>query len=176
MRRIILWAVVVAGTALVQTTWLDAIRVWGALPDATLLLVVFFALSDGEEWAMATGVLGGLFQDVAGNVTLGHHVLCHVVLGYAVGRMATRLITDHPAVKTTIVLGAALIHGLLYTVILYIQTPDTTAMHHIVVTVVPNAFYTALCTPLVFLLLDLGFRRSPANVQGSTVMKGESGL
>ena len=36
MGRNIVWAVVVAATALIQTTWLDAVRVAGALPDLTL--------------------------------------------------------------------------------------------------------------------------------------------
>jgi len=153
-------------TALLQTTWLDAVRVGGALPDLTLLLVVYFGLSDGEERAMMTGLLGGLFQDVAENAVLGHNILCNVVLGYAVGRMATRLVTEHPAVKGVIVLCASLLRGLLYTIILYVQKPGLAAFHHIVVTVVPSAFYTALCAPVAFILLDLAFRRERNPLQG----------
>ena len=92
MRRNLLWAVIVVATALVQTTWLDAIRLQGVLPDLTLLLVVYFAIADGEERAMFTGVLGGLYQDVAGNAVLGHHIVCHVIVGYVAGRVAQRLI------------------------------------------------------------------------------------
>ena len=165
MRRNIWWAFIVVATALVETTWLDRINVAGALPNLTLLLVVYFALMEGEERAMATGVLGGLFQDVARNEVLGHNVLCLVVIGYAVGRLATRLITEHPAVKAGTVLSASLAHGLLHLTVFYVQNPGLAAVRHIVSAVVPAAFYTALCTPILFAVLDRTFRRK-ATLQG----------
>ncbi len=155
MRRYIIWAVVVIAAALLQTTWLDAFRVLGVTPNLMLLLVVYFGLMEGEERAMLTGVLGGLFQDVAGNNTLGHHILCLVVIGYAVGRISTRLVTDHPAVKAGVVFLASLANGLAFTTIHYIQRPTTPAIETIIERVVPGAFYTALITPILFWLLDI---------------------
>lgn len=153
------WAgVVIAGT-LLQVTWLQAIRIAGVLPDLTLLLVVYFALVDGEERAMGTGVIGGVLQDVVGNMSLGHHVLCHVLIGYGVGRIGTRLVTEHPAVKAGLVLCAGMVDGLLYTLLLYIQDPSIGALRMIATRVVPMGFYTALATPFVFFVLDRAFRR-----------------
>ena len=166
MRRNILWAVIVVATALVQTTWLDAIRLQGVLPDLTLLLVVYFAIADGEERAMFTGVLGGLYQDVAGNAVLGHHIVCHVIVGYVAGRVAQRLITEHPAVKVGLVLCAGVLRGVLFTCIQYVQTPDMSAIHTILATVLPGAFYTALVTPIVFVVLARSFRLQGEPVQG----------
>ena len=153
IKKYVLWAVVVIGAALIQTTWPDAVKLQGVLPDLTLLLVVYFAIADGEERAMFTGVLGGMYQDVAGNAVLGHHILCNVVVGFSVGRLATRLVTEHPAVKVGLVVCASLVHGILYTAILYVQEPDVGALHTLVTSVVPGAFYTALMTPIVFLVL-----------------------
>lgn len=157
MWRNLSWGLLVAATALLQTTWLDAIRVGGAIPDLTLLIVLYFALMEGEERAMATGALGGVFQDVAEDAVLGHNVLCNVLIAYAVGRLATRLVTEHPAVKAFIVLCACLVRGILYIAVLYVQRPDFTAFHHLAGTVIPGAFYSALCTPVVFLFLDRTF-------------------
>lgn len=168
LRRNIGWAVVVVAAALVQTTWLDAIKFQGVLPDLTLLLIVFFAITDGEERAMYTGVLGGIYQDVAGNTALGHHVLCHVIVGYAVGRLAKRLVLDHPVIKVGLTMGASLADGLLFTVIQYVQNPAMSALRMIVATVVPGAFYTALMTPLVFLALSRAFRRGEEALPGGT--------
>ena len=159
MRRNILWAIVVVAAAIIQTTWLDTIKLQAVLPDLTLLLVVYFAIADGEERAMFTGVLGGMYQDVAGNAVLGHHVLCNVVVGYVVGMVAKRLITEHPAVKAGLVLCASLVHGVMYTSILYVQAPDIGAIYTLVTSVVPGAFYTALVTPVVFFALGRTFYR-----------------
>lgn len=162
MWKNVLWVVVVIAAALVQTTWLDAIKLQGVLPDLPLLLIVYFAIADGEERAMFTGVLAGTYQDVAGNAVLGHHIVCNVVVGYIAGRVATRLITDHPAVKVGLVLCASLIHGLLYTGILYVQNPDVSAIDTLATSVIPGAFYTALLTPVVFFGLARSFHRDEA--------------
>ncbi len=159
MRRNAGWALVVVGAALFQTTWMDAIRFLGATPDLAILLVVFFALVDGEERAMYTGLLSGVFQDVAGDVVLGHHVLALVLVAYAAGRFTKRLVTDHPAVKVLLVFIASLLYGVLFTFILFVQQPQIPAFGMILTRVIPGAFYTALGTPIVFLLLDRLFAR-----------------
>ena len=116
-------------------------------------LVVYFSISEGTERGMYTGVLGGIFQDVAGNTGIGHHVLCLVCVGYIVGRMASRLITDNPYVKTVTVFVASIVHGLLYLAIEYVQKVDMSAVYTMSYSIIPHAFYTALVTPLVFLIL-----------------------
>lgn len=167
MRRNILWAVITIASALIQMTWLDAIRVQGVLPDLTLLLVLYFAISEGEERAMFTGFLGGLCQDVTYNTVLGHHILCNVIIGYTIGRAARRLITEHPAVKVGVVFCSSVVHGVLFTFIQYVQTPHMSAARTIFATVLPGAFYTALMTPLMFYALDRLFRtREESALQG----------
>jgi len=168
MRKNIMWAVIVVTAALIQTTWLDAIEIAGVVPDLALLLVIYFAVNDGEERAMFTGVLAGIFQDIASEATLGHHVLCLVLIGFTVGRLTTRLITEHPAIKAGLVLAAGLVNGILYTAIGYVQEPGLTALRTIAAVVIPGAFYTALVTPLVFLLLDKPFRRDGTTAGGAS--------
>jgi len=165
MAKNLIWIITVAVTALIQTTWPDALKIQGVLPDLTLLLVVYFAISEGEERAMFTGLLGGIYQDVASNAVLGHHVLCHVIVGFIVGRVSTRLVTEHPAVKAGLTFLAGVVHGILYTGIGYVQEPDFLPAYTIVTAVVPGAFYTALLTPIAFAMLGWIFHRRQA-VQG----------
>lgn len=159
MRKNIVWVVVVIAAVLIQTTWLDAIRFQGVLPDLTLLLVVFFAVTDGEERAMFTGLLGGIYQDVAGECILGHHVFCNVIAAYVIGKLSRRLVLDHPVVKVGLVGAASLLHGALYLSIQYVQSPAMPVLPRVVNSVVPGAFYNALITPIVFGLLALMFAR-----------------
>ncbi len=166
MLRNIAWVVVVVCAALVQTTWPDFLKIQGVTPELVLMLVVYFAIAAGEERAMFTGALGGIYQDVASKAALGHNILCLVIVGYAVGRISTRLVTDHPAVKAGLVLLAGVAQGVLHTLIDYVQYPDTPVITTIVSVVVPAAFYTAVITPFVFVALDwvFGERKLP---QGS---------
>ena len=153
-RANVYWAILIVVTVLVEATWLGIIRIQGVLPDLVLLLVVYFGINQGEERAMLTGLFGGVLQDVAGDTGLGHHVLCLVIVGFLVGHISHRLITDNPAVKTGLVFCASMIHAIIYVMVDYVQTPDIDALHTIAVSHVPRAFYTALATPFVFYLLD----------------------
>lgn len=150
----LIWIVTVIVMALAQTTWPDFLTVQSVTPDLTLILVVYFAITEGEERAMFTGALGGIYQDVASKAILGHNVLCFVIVGYAAGRLATRLVTDHPAVKAGLVFLAGLAQGVLFTCIRYVQYPDTPVVETVLTVVVPASFYTALITPFVFVVLS----------------------
>ncbi len=162
MGRNVGWAIAVIAAALLQTTWPDALKLQGVVPDLSLALVVYFAIADGEERAMITGLLSGIYLDTACHAVLGHHVLCLVLVGYIVGRLSSRLITEHPAVKAALVFCAAVLHGAIYTSVLYVQQPDTGLVYHMITSVVPGAFYTGLITPLEFFVLDRVFRREGA--------------
>ena len=153
MRRNILWFILVVTAALLQSTWPEALKLQQAVPNLCLILTVYFAIADGEERAMFTGLLGGVYQDVASNAVLGHHVLCLVLAGYAVGRLVTRLITEHPAVKAGLVFCAGWMHGVLFQAILFLQKPASGFIYPLIVQVTPAAFYSALLTPVVFLLV-----------------------
>lgn len=159
MRKNFIWVLAVMIVSLIETTWLGVVQVQGVLPNLVLLLVVYFALAEGEERAMFTGLLGGVFQDIAASTSLGHHVLCYVVVGYIAGRISTRLVTEHPAVKVGLVFIASLLSGVLYTLIQYVQTPDMGAFQFLANSVIPGAFYTALFTPVVFFFLTRTIRR-----------------
>ena len=150
--------------ALLEATWPQMLSIQRVVPDFVIVLVVYFSITEGTERGMYTGVLGGIFQDVAGNTGIGHHVLCLVILGYIVGRMARRLITDNPYVKTVTVLVASLVHGVLYLAVEYVQKVDMNTVVTMSYSIVPHTFYTALVTPLVFLIMG---RIRSAPLQGT---------
>jgi len=147
------WVTVIVFAAVLQTTWPDMLRLQGVTPDLTLLLVVYFAITEGEERAMLTGLIGGVYQDTATNTVLGQHVFCHVIVAYAVGRISTRFVTEHPAVKAGSVLCAGFVDGFLHTAVRYVQEPRLGFFYTLLTSVVPTAFYTAVLTPVVFTLL-----------------------
>ena len=154
MLKNISWVLAIIVAAILQTTLPDGLKPQGVAPDLTLLLVVYFAFNDGEERAMLTGLLGGLYLDVVGDFGLGHHVLSLVVVGYVAGKVSTRFITEHPAVKVGSVFMSALLQGFIFTLILEIRSPDTNFFNTFLSSVIPGAFFTSVFTPIVFGLLQ----------------------
>lgn len=154
----IVWILVVFIFSIIQTSWPDFLRIQGVIPDLGLIIVIYFALFYGEERAMFTGLLAGIYQDIASNTTLGHHILCLVITGYIFGRLSGRLMSEHPAIKSALVFGGALLHGILFNIIVYFQDPYTNIVYVIFINTVPSAFYSALMTPFVFWILQYTFR------------------
>lgn len=159
MKKNVLWLALVMLTALIQSTWPEFLRLQEVLPDLILLLVVYFALFDGEERAMFTGLVGGIYQDVASNAVLGHHVLGHVIVGFVLGRISNRLLSEHPMVKTGFVLIAGLASGFIFTFVSYVQYPELNGIYIFFSSAVPTAFYTAILTPIAFAVLNWIFLR-----------------
>ncbi len=153
MRANIYWAILVIFTALIEATWLGLIQIGDVLPNMVLLITVYFGITYGEERAMFTGALGGIIQDVAADTALGHHALALIIVGYTVGRLSERLVTESPAVKAMMVLAACLVHGFIYITVDYVQNPGMNAVDAVLVSMIPRTFYTILVTPVVFYAL-----------------------
>jgi rod shape-determining protein MreD len=86
MRR----AGVIAGLLALMLVLRDAVfvqlRLFDALPELVLLVVVAVALMEGPEMAAIVGFAGGLLQDMATTYTpLGISALSFVIVGFAVG-------------------------------------------------------------------------------------------
>jgi len=154
----IIWIIIVLILSVLQTGWPDILRVQGVTPDLGLIMVIYFALFYGEERAMFTGLFAGIYQDIASNTALGHHILCLVITGFICGKLSGRLISEHPAIKSALVFGGAILHGILFNIIVYFQDPYTNLIYVIFINTVPSAFYSALMTPFVFWLLQQIFR------------------
>lgn len=158
-RVFFLWCFCTLLAAMIQTNWPNLLKLQEVSPDIILVVLVYFAIAYGEEWAMFTGLLGGLYLDVAVGTTLGHYVLCYVVTGYILGRLSTRLITEHAAIKAGAVFAAGTGWGILYASIQYVQRPQSGMIQPLITNFIPTAFYSAIITPLVFLTLDRIFHR-----------------
>jgi len=154
----IIWIIIVLILSVLQTGWPDILRVQGVTPDLGLIMVIYFALFYGEERAMFTGLFAGIYQDIASNTPLGHHILCLVITGFIFGKLSGRLISEHLAIKSALVFGGAILHGILFNIIVYLQDPYTNFTYVIFINTVPSAFYSALMTPFVFWLLQQIFR------------------
>lgn len=162
------WFLIVIAGSLLQTNWPAFLKFQEVSPDIVLVLVVYFAITFGENLAMFTALVGGLYLDVAINTTLGHHVFCYVLIGYFFGRISTRLITEHEAIKAGLVLLASMMQGILFCSIHYIQRPHVGMLHPLLSNALPAAFYSGLITPIIFLTLDRIFRRREVLIGGSS--------
>ncbi|MBP9002777.1 MAG: rod shape-determining protein MreD [Candidatus Hydrogenedentes bacterium] len=151
-KRTLWWLASTVLMALIQTSWPESLKLQETAPDLVLVLVVFYAMRDGEEKAMFTGLVGGLYQDIAVDTVLGHHVLAYVCVGFLAGTLSLRLVTEHPIVKAGLVFLAGLTQTALFCLIQYLQEPARGLLVPWLAMGVPASSYSALVSPLLFIV------------------------
>jgi rod shape-determining protein MreD len=83
--RYVVYALSVAASLVLQTTWLARASIGGAVPDPLLILVMATGLLHGPEVGMLLGAGIGLLQDVVTGVPLGLGMLACLCVGFAAG-------------------------------------------------------------------------------------------
>jgi rod shape-determining protein MreD len=86
MAKNILWATVFAViAALIQSSLLSRIRVYNAMPDLTLGILVYSAYVNGTMTGQLTGFFSGVFLDFLSMSPLGLFTLIRTVIGALAG-------------------------------------------------------------------------------------------
>jgi rod shape-determining protein MreD len=105
-------AVVVVALVVQESVGAD-LRVLGVAPDLLLLVTIAAALVGGVEMGTWTGFAAGLLADLSMTTTpVGLEALSWCLVGWAVGSLRTRVLTDARATQPTVA-AAATVGGLL---------------------------------------------------------------
>ncbi|MCT4594947.1 MAG: rod shape-determining protein MreD [Anaeromicrobium sp.] len=87
-------SLIVVINIVLQSTLLQHFRLFGIIPNTSLLIVISFALIWGNKKGALIGVCVGLLQDILGGVFLGMNGLIYLLIGYNVGIFQRILFKD----------------------------------------------------------------------------------
>jgi len=158
---VILFVSVVA-MAVLQVHWPSLLEFGEAKPDLLLLLVLYFAFSAGPEKAIGIGLLVGFLEDMLSGGPLGLNVFCKVLLGYSVGVVSTRLITEHPVVMTSIAFLSTVCQTAVLVLLSFLYRDEVPVSFMFLRVGIPMALYNSLLAPLCFHCMDRLLTRAPA--------------
>jgi rod shape-determining protein MreD len=115
MNRIKIWLpiAVVGGAAILQSTLLTRLTLYGASPDLSLVLLVFFANRTGSMKGQVAGFTGGLIEDFLSLSPLGFHALIKTIVGHLYGITRGKLFLDPVFIPLLLVSTATLLKHLL---------------------------------------------------------------
>lgn len=99
---------------ILQTTWVDSIKVWSIKPDLLIMTLSFIALRSGPVVGAYMGLGVGIFQDIYLPTDLGVNALAKSLIGAGFGYSHTRMVADSIQVQTALILGAVICHDLIY--------------------------------------------------------------
>ena len=111
--RILRYSLLLVLALILQTTWAPAVAIFGVSPQLVLMTLVLIALAAGSFESTLLGFGIGLIQDAYMPDNFGLNALVNAIIGFAVGWGRGRIIGESIHVQVVLVVGAALVHGLL---------------------------------------------------------------
>jgi rod shape-determining protein MreD len=143
---------------LLQTTVLQVIPLGFLVPDLVVILCVYLALHEHTFAGSLGAFLLGYFADnFSGNV-LGLHAFALSLVFLLVYLLARQLWMDNVVANVAMVFVASLIKAFAVAFLLAFYLAADYPWHQLVSTVWVEAAIAAICSPIVFSLLDGGRR------------------
>ena len=152
--RLLILSISVILAIVVQATWLPAIHLPGQVtPDLILIMVVSVGLLRGPDQGLFFGIISGLFLDLLSGHIIGVQALSKMALGFCSGFMEKNIFKDNVLVPAMSVFGATLVFES-FNIFLYMAFhAHYSFFSTFLSTIIPLAFYNALCTPLIYFLI-----------------------
>jgi len=107
-----LFALMLLGGGLAQTSVAPALRIGHVAPDIPLILTVLLGLRRGPEVGCLSGFAVGLLQDVAAGGFVGAQALTKALVGFACGLIGERLWVSNPLVQVSGLVLLTFVEGL----------------------------------------------------------------
>jgi rod shape-determining protein MreD len=113
-------AVILVFNIILQTTLLQHFRIFGIIPNTTLILVVILAILYGRKKGAVIGLIAGLLQDILIGRLLGASALVYMLVGLIIGSFENKIFKDHTITPIFFAVLGTLGYHLMYYFIMYI--------------------------------------------------------
>ena len=113
LNRIIITSLLIAGAALLQSTILQKIEFYNAVPDLALGILVYTAYLNGSMTGQLTGFFSGFLLDLLSLSYLGFNALIRTVIGALSGLLKGMFFLDAVLFPMLLCFGATLLKGVL---------------------------------------------------------------
>jgi len=152
----VLWmSLILSGVAALLSYFGQFIAIRGVQPDLVLILLVFYANSEGSYRSQGTGVVVGLVEDLMGLAPLGFHLLMRATLGMLFGQSRNKIFLDPFVMPALMVLGAMGVKAVYGLIIGGIFGIESVQEHILSTSYLIEIGYNTLLSPLLFFLYGL---------------------
>lgn len=160
--NILFLALVILLTAFLQVTFADALKIWKIKPDLLLIVVIFFAFNGGTRLGIKAGLLAGLLKDAFTSGPMACWSVTFALVGFFVGYYKNRLYRDSLYTQVFIALACFLASYLFYYSFADVFNKMPPFGESLFCLIIPASIYTAIFTPIIFIILDKVWPRKKA--------------
>ena len=100
---------------LLQASWLNALAIYGIVPDLVTIVLVFIAITRGQIEATVLGFVSGLLIDIYNpGAHLGINALGYSLVSFCVGYSRIGIVSEVVQVQAVILFAATLLHDIIF--------------------------------------------------------------
>ncbi|MFP4329872.1 MAG: rod shape-determining protein MreD [Spirochaetaceae bacterium] len=159
---------ILAGVAALLSQFGTYIAIGGVKPDLLLILLVFYANSEGPLRAQTSGIVGGIVEDLMSLSPFGFHLLLRTTLAFIFGQSRNKIFLDPLVMPALMVLAATLVKGLLALTAGALFRIESVTTYILSTSFLIEIGYNALLGPLLFLFY--GFLKRLVGTKGIRVV------
>jgi rod shape-determining protein MreD len=139
--------------AILQTTIVPHLAIWGVFPNLPLLIVVSWSLLQGARKGIIWGFVAGLAVDLLSGAPVGTATLSLMAASLMAGLGRATIFQTFFAMSLVAMFLATAVYGLCFMLILQISGQHVDWLNSLLRIVLPSALLNALLTPIVFGLM-----------------------
>jgi rod shape-determining protein MreD len=136
--------------ALIQSTVMPHLTLWGVKPDLMLLVVISWSLSRGARAGIVWGFIGGLCLDLFSGAPLGLSALALLIASFFSGLGEATIFRTHVILPLATVFLASLIYDVISLLVLRTLGWPVVWLDSFIRLVLPASLLNVLLTPLVY--------------------------
>lgn len=107
----------------VQTSWVEAVAIFGIKPDVVVLTLVFIGIHGGQIEATLLGFFSGFLLDIYNPEWMGANALANSLVGFTAGYSRIGVVAEDLQVQAAILFFASLLHDFIYFAIYSFSDP-----------------------------------------------------
>jgi rod shape-determining protein MreD len=139
--------------ALIQSTVVPHLAIWGVFADLPLLVVVSWGLLRGPKDGIIWGFIAGLAVDLFSGAPFGAATLALMTAGFLSGLGEAAVFRAHLALPLLVVFLATFVYDMIFLLVVQISGARVAWPDSLFRLVLPSAILNVVLTPVVFLLM-----------------------
>lgn len=153
MLRIISMFIVSILNLCLQSTWLNAISIFGCKFNTSILIIISFALIRGEAEGAVLGFFTGLIQDIMFGRLFGFYAILGMVLGFLFGRLNKQFVKDNIIVAVVFGCIGSFLYEFLVYLFLVLAKGDTNVLLYVRRILLPETIMNSFAIILIYKLV-----------------------
>lgn len=139
--------------ALLQSTIVPHLAIWGVFADLPLLVVVSWGLLGGPREGILWGFIAGFAVDLLSGAPFGAATLAMMAVGFLSGLGEAAVFRGHIALPLLIMFLATFLYDLIFLLVVRMSGTPVAWVDSLFRLILPSAILNVVLTPVIFLLV-----------------------